>query len=234
MKEQPEAATLRSGDFDSPTPSSVSDGTNQIDALSERVRNVAVAAGEEALQVMRHRAGALLEQARTDAACETRERLALVRKQLQKRSRRELQDARLDGRARIAIFRWAELDRVMNEAEEETKRVRRDAPERYARALELFLESAVKEIGGDRFLIKVNPEDMDLLEGRLAGSDVQFQWSAVGSASGFEVGTPEGTVSVDQSIQGRRQRQEEELRLMATGILFNDSRATQPDGGESE
>jgi vacuolar-type H+-ATPase subunit E/Vma4 len=196
------------------------DSSDRVEALCERVRQIALASGEESLDEKRQQAEALVAEARERADAERRAKVAQVQEQLQKQVNQELQNARLAARARIANFRWSELDAVLAEAEREVILMRESDPARYFAALRRFFNDAVGQLDAAELVVRANSEDIPLLRDQLHTPDRGIQFVADDVAAGIVVTTSDGNIAFDQSLARRRRRHDDELRLAAAEILF--------------
>lgn len=191
--------------------------------LCERLRQLAHQAGEGALRAARQRAEALVVEARERAQEESREQIAQVKDRLARKRERELQIARLEARAQIAWGRWRELDVVVDAAERQAESLRDTEPDRYLDALRRFLGSAREALPGRVLTVHARADDLDRL--RRAGVKI-FGESELAEIvdpnikAGLRVTSADGNVLVDQTIAGRRQRLDEQLRLAAAEVLL--------------
>jgi V/A-type H+-transporting ATPase subunit E len=196
------------------------DSSDRIEALCERVRQAALASGEESLKAKRKQAEALVAEARARAEVERRAKVAQVQEQLQKQVNQGLQNARLAARARIAKLRWSELDAVLDEAEREICLLRKNDTERYVAGLRRFLNDAAGQLDAVGLIVRANSEDIPLLRDQLHMPDRAIEFVADDVAAGIVVTTPDGNIAVDQSLARRRQRHDDVFRLAAAEILF--------------
>jgi V/A-type H+-transporting ATPase subunit E len=208
------------------------DSVDQIEALCQRVRQTALASGEEALDEKRQQAEALVAEAQARAEAERRAKVANVQEQLQKQVNQELQNARLVARARIANFRWSELNAVLAEAEHEICLMRKNDPERYFGSLGRFFNDAVGQLDTAQLIVRANLEDTQGLHGLVDVPDRTIEFVADDVVAGIVVTTPDGNITFDQSLARRRQRHDDELRLAAAEILFPTQQ--EPTGAEMQ
>ena len=191
-----------------------------VEALCERVRQIALASGEDSLKAKRQQAEALVAETRAQVRAERQDNVAEVQEQLQKQVNQELQNVRLAARARIANFRWRQLAAVLDEAEREVSLMRENDPERYYDCLRRFFNTAAKQLDAMQLVVRANSKDIQSLESRLDLPDRKIQFVKDDFAAGIVVTTPDGNVTFDQSLVRRRGRQDDELRLAGAEILF--------------
>src|SRR5262249_54055479 len=139
------------------------------------------------------RADALIDEARRRAAEDAQAERGRAEGLVKKQSACELQNARLEARAVEANARWAELDAVLDEAVREVAVVRQRDPERYAAALERFLEAAREQLAAGRLTIRASGDDL-----RRLGAGCELVEAEVGA--GIVVTTPDGNCVCDQTI----------------------------------
>jgi vacuolar-type H+-ATPase subunit E/Vma4 len=196
----------------------------RVAELCERLRQLAHQAGEGALHTARQRAEALVAEARERAHEKSREQIARVKDRLARKRERELQIGRLEARAQIAWGGWKELDVVVDAAERQAESLRDTEPHRYLDALRRFLGEAREALPGRALTVHARADDLDRL--RRAGVKI-FGESELAEIvdpdvkAGLRVTSADGNVLVDQTIVGRRQRLDEQLRLAAAEVLFD-------------
>ena len=195
----------------------------RVAELCERLRQLAQQAGENAVNRARQRAETLVAEARERAQEESREQIARVKDRLARKRERELQIGRLEARAQIAWGGWKELDVVVDAAERQAESLRNTAPDRYLEALRRLLDAAREALPGRVLTVHARADDLD----RLRRADVRiFSESELAEivdpniTAGLRVTAADGNVLVDQTIAGRRQRLDEQLRLTAAEVLF--------------
>jgi vacuolar-type H+-ATPase subunit E/Vma4 len=175
------------------------------------------------LHAARQHAEALVVEARERAHEKSREQIARVKDRLARKRERELQIGRLDARAQIAWGGWKELDVVVDAAERQAESLRDTEPDRYLDALRRFLGGAREALPGRALTVHARADDLDRL--RRAGVKI-FGESELAEIvdpnikAGLRVTSADGNVLVDQTIVGRRQRLDEQLRLAAAEVLF--------------
>lgn len=211
----------------------------RVGELCERLRQLAQEAGESAVNRARKRAETLVAEARERAHEKSREQIARVTDRLARKRERELQIGRLEARAQIAWGRWKELDVVVDAAERHVQSLRDTEPDRYLDALRRFLGAAREALPGRALTAHASADDLDRL--RRAGVKIfgESELAAIvdpNIKAGLRVTSADGNVLVDQTIVGRRQRFDEQLRLAAAEILFgahaevSDPRLDEPPG----
>lgn len=219
----------------------IGDGSQRVEALCERVRQMARAAGEETLGAKGQQGKKLVEESRQRAESESRARIARVRHQAEMRANQRVQAARLTARADIAGVRWSELTRVLDEAESEVTELRHQDPERYAASIVRLFQLAADQLGSTQLVVRAHSEDLPVLRDRLqqAVGEIEF-CPDEDIAAGVVVTTADGTRACDQSVPRRRQRYEDELRLAAAELLFpstgspRQTTTAQDSGGKHE
>lgn len=191
--------------------------------LCERLRQLAHQAGEGAWHAARQRAEALVVEARERAQEESREQIARVKDRLARKRERELQIARLEARAQIAWGRWRELDAVVDVAERQAESLRDTEADRYLDALRRFLGAAREALPGRALTVHARADDLDRLRragGQIFGKSALAEIVDPNIKAGLRVTSADGSVLVNQTIAGRRQRLDEQLRLAAAEVLF--------------
>ncbi len=199
--------------------------SDPITRLCAQVQTLARQTGEDRLQTRRAEAEKLIADARQQVQAECASELAQVRNQLQQQRERALQNARMEARARLAQFRWRELDAILDEAEAQISQLRQTDPARYTAALGRLLHQARQQLGGPELIVRASAENLDLLRGMAeshAGAP-RIEWQAGEVPAGFVATTAQNTVVLDQSLQARRQRLDEQLRLAAAAVLFEEA-----------
>ena len=207
----------------------------RVAELCERLRQLAHQAGEGVLRAARQRAEALVVEARERAHEESREQIARVKDRLARKRERELQNGRLEARAQMAWGRWKELDVVVDAAERQAESLRDTEPDRYLDALRRFLGAAREALPGRVLTVHARADDLDRLQRagvKIAGESEFAEIVDPNIKAGLHVTSADGNVLVDQTIVGRRQRLDEQLRIAAAEVLFGAHEAVnspQPD-----
>ena len=204
-----------------------SDSPDRVNALCQRVREVAASVARDAVEVARQQADALIAEATSQAGAEYQLHLAKAEERSQRHLHRQLQNSRLEARARFESRQWETLTHTLDEAERRVLSMRDSDARRYHAALLRFVQSACEQLVCDRAIVMANAADIRPLQQglqQLAIKDIasKFELIAGDIAAGVIVSQPDGSAIVDHSIGRRRQRYDAELRLAASEILFAD------------
>jgi vacuolar-type H+-ATPase subunit E/Vma4 len=195
----------------------------RVTELCERLRQLAHQAGETALHAARQRAEVLVAEARERAHQKRGEEIARVKDRLARKRERELQIARLEARAQIAWAHWKELDVVIDAAEQRAELLREIEPARYLDALHRFLAAAHKALPDRVLTVHASAPDLDWLRRAVVTVFAESELVEImdlNIKAGLRITSADGNVLVDQTIVGRRQRLDEQLRSAAAEVLF--------------
>ncbi|MCS7131568.1 MAG: V-type ATP synthase subunit E family protein [Hadesarchaea archaeon] len=194
---------------------------------------------DEILKETREKTTQLIEAAQKEA----RSILNAARLAAKEEMEREVREAKTRGeqmyRAMLAEGRVKAKKEILRKREElinevferaKEKLVEYTSSERYERDLIRIAAEACKKLNSDKVVIHANKRDLKLLERRMdeliraAGKLTSVSLGEpIQTMGGVRVGTPDGKMEVDDTLEARMNREFEALRIKVAKVLFEGS-----------
>lgn len=194
---------------------------------------------DEILKEAREKTAQLMEAAQNEArSILNRARLAareeMEREMREAKTRGEqvyramLAEGRLKAKKEILLKREELVSEVFEQAKERLAKY--TSSERYKKDLIRIAAEACKKLNSDKVVIRANERDLKLLQkhvdellraaGRLQSVSLGEPIQTMG---GVRVGTPDGKMEIDDTLEARMNREFEALRIKVAKVLFEGS-----------
>jgi len=196
------------------------DGEREIESIIGKAKQTADDIVARASRAGEEAAGKILKEAR--------EKGETARKRLLSSVNLEVKRAKLRAREEIV--------RIVRERVEEAVARCRESGE-YAAVMTGLLLEAISALDGDSFIVRANPEDIDLLEKTVFPavrtaepriSKLEAKPFERPSAGGVHVGVPGGNVIYDNTLEARLYRLREEIRNIIFEEVFSSKGSEEP------
>ncbi len=180
------------------------------------------------MEAAQNEARSILNRARLAAREEIEREMREARARGEQLYRAMLAEGRLKAKKEILRKREELVNEVFEQAKERLAKYA--SSERYKKDLIRIAAEACKKLNSDKVIIRANKRDLELLErhmGEIIRAVGELTSVSLGepiqTMGGVRVGTPDGKMEIDDTLETRMKREFEALRIKVAKVLFEGS-----------
>lgn len=196
-----------------------------VEQIEQRILSDARANAARTRERAEREAERILAQARADAERRARSILASGREETARMCAQVLSQSRIEARKILRSAREKAIDDVLAGARARLVRIRESAE--YPHIFSRLAMEGIALLGHGEAVLEVHSADRPLAESlarEIAGGPVRITISdrSLATAGGVVVRTPDGTVSVNNTIEARFERMHDDIAAGVARVLFGD------------
>jgi vacuolar-type H+-ATPase subunit E/Vma4 len=208
-----------------------------IEALRAEIKKAAEEESKRILLEAEQKVKSIISEAEQRAKSIMEKRVQETIRKLEEKERVELAIARIDGKKKVLDIRSKYLEEVFKEAENRLNKIPIENRELYKKVLSDFIIEGIKNLGGSKFLIKINQRDHEIINDvigmvkkKLHDKKVEISVSSesLNDAGGVIIYTEDMRLYYTNTFESRLMKFKSENRSKVLEILLKSNQEVKP------
>lgn len=200
-----------------------------IEVLRSEIRKAAEEESKRILFEAEQKAKNIISEAEQKAKNIMEKRIQETTKKLEEKEKVELAIARIDGKKKVLDVKSKYLEETFKEAENRLNRIPTENPELYKKILSDFIIEGIKNLGGSKFLVKINQRDqviindvIEMVKKKLHNKslDIKVSSETLNASGGVIVYTDDMRLYYTNTFESRLMKFKSENRSKVLEILL--------------